>query len=91
MGLSARPLTIYTSGGVEKIPDQQQSQTITGVAAVKSRRSEGVIKRKADGTMEVVYPDSDDEAPPMEAKADGQEERPVVKGTHSHHVPMTAD
>jgi len=91
MGLSTRPLAIYTAGGVEKIPEQQENKTSTCVAALKPRRSEGVIQRKADGTMEVVYPDSDDEARPMETIADGQEQTPVVKGSHSQRLTMTAD
>ena len=91
MGLSTRPLTIYTSGGVEKIPEQQQNKTNASLAAVKPRRSEGVIQRMADGTMEVVYPDSDDEARPIEVIADGEEQTPVVKGSDSHRLSMSAD
>jgi hypothetical protein len=78
MGLSTRPLTIYTSGGVEKVPEVQ-AKVIPGIPRL-SRRREGVIKRKEDGTVEVVYPDSDEEEP-MEVIPDEHEDTTVVKGT----------
>jgi hypothetical protein len=58
--LAARPLTIYTSGGVEKGPDKALV-TDTGTKSFRSRRSVGIIKRNDDGTTTVLYPDSDDE------------------------------
>lgn len=73
-----RPLTIYTSGGVEKIPTKAQVADI-GIKNLKSRRSEGVIKRNDDGTTTVIYPDSDDEEQ-LPVAPNTQEETPVVKG-----------
>jgi hypothetical protein len=80
MGLSTRPLTIYTSGGVEKVPEKQ-AKVSAGVSSLPVRRREGVIKRQDDGTMEVVYPDSDEEEVPVEVITDEQGETPVVKGS----------
>ena len=78
LGLVARPLTIYTSGGVEKIAKKTQVADI-GVKKPKGRRSEGIIKRNNDGTTSVIYPDSDDEeAFPVVPST--QEETVVVKG-----------
>jgi hypothetical protein len=79
MGLSTRPLTIYTAGGAEKDPEQPKTSGV-GVSTIKPRWSEGVIKRKEDGTIEVVYPDSDDEEQ-VEAITSAQDETPVVKGS----------
>jgi hypothetical protein len=79
MGLSTRPLTIYTSGGVEKVPEKQ-AKVSAGAPSLLVRRREGAIKRQDDGTMEVVYPDSDEEVP-VAIITDEQEETPVVKGS----------
>lgn len=78
MGLAARPLTIYTSGGVEKIPKAEQSAE-HGLKNTKSRRSEGIIKRNPDGTTSVIYPESDDEVDIPQISTT-QKETAVVKG-----------
>lgn len=78
LGLVAKPLTIYTSGGVEKVPTKAQV-TNTGIKNFKSRRSEGTIKRNDDGTATVIYPDSDDEEQ-LPVAPNTQEETVVVKG-----------
>jgi hypothetical protein len=76
--LVARPLTIYTSGGVEKVHTKAQVAD-TVVKNLKSRRSEGIIKRNNDGTTTVIYPDSDDEEQ-LPVAPNTQEETVVVKG-----------
>jgi len=76
--LVARPLTIYTSGGVEKIAKKAQVAD-TGVKKLKSRGSEGIIKRNEDGTTSVIYPGSDDEEE-LPVAPSRQEETVVVKG-----------
>jgi hypothetical protein len=78
MGLAARPLTIYTSGGVEKIPKSEQVVEHR-VKSIKSHRSEGIIKRNPDGTMSVVYAESDDEVDVPQIPTT-QDETAVVKG-----------
>ena len=80
----ARPLTIYTSGGVEKVSTKGQVVD-SGTKNLKTSRSEGIIKRNEDGTTSVIYPDSDDEdqapvAPTL------QEETVVVKGDYLYLV-----
>lgn len=80
MGLSTTPLTIYTSGGVEKVLEKQ-AKVVAGVPSLPTRWREGVIKRKDDGTVEVVYPDSDEEEVTVEVITDEQEKTPIVKGT----------
>jgi hypothetical protein len=50
-----------------------------GVKTLKSRRSEGVIKRNEDGSTSVVYPDSDDEEG-ISVEENMGEETTVVKG-----------
>ena len=73
-------MSIYTSGGVEKFPENKEKKQETGLAAVlKARRSEGVIKRNEDGTSVIVYPDSDDEETVPAPTVTG-EETPVIKG-----------
>lgn len=47
---------------------------------IKTRRSEGVIKRNEDGTTSIVYPDSDDEEAVPVSTTVG-EETPVIKGS----------
>ena len=80
MGLVTRPLIIYTSGGIEKVPEKQ-AKVSAAVPSVPALRREGIIQRKDDGTLEVVYPDSDDEEVSVEVITDEQEEEtPVVKG-----------
>jgi hypothetical protein len=65
---------------VEKVPEKKEKKQETGVAAViKTRRSEGVIKRNEDGTSAIVYPDSDDEEAVQVSTVTG-EETPVIKG-----------
>jgi hypothetical protein len=76
LGLVARPLEIYTSGGVEKGIEKKFVEP--GVKIIKSRRSEAIIKHHPDGSTSVVYPDSDDEDGPLQS--DVQEETPVIKG-----------
>jgi hypothetical protein len=77
LGLSARPLAIHSSGGVEKVSNQ--TPVVTGAKRIKTRRSEGIIERNPDGATSVVYPDSDDEQEiPVEQAA--QAETDVVKG-----------
>jgi hypothetical protein len=74
-------LSIYTSGGVEKVPENTEKKKETGVAVtvMKTRRSEGVIQRNEDGTSTIVYPDSDDEdIVPVTAQTG--KETPVIKG-----------
>lgn len=73
-------MSIYTSGGVEKVPENKEKKKETGVAAViNTRRSEAVIKRNEDGTSTVVYPDSDEEEIVQGPTVMG-EETPVIKG-----------
>ena len=73
-------MSIYSSGGVEKVPEDKEKKKETGLAAVlKTRRSEGVIKRNEDGTSIIVYPDSDDEETVQVSTVTG-EETPVIKG-----------
>jgi hypothetical protein len=60
LGLAARPLTIYTSGGVEKFGTKVPSAE-TAVKPLKVSRSEGKIQRNPDGTTTIIYPDSDEE------------------------------
>jgi hypothetical protein len=78
LGLAARPLTIYTSGGVEKVATKAPSIE-KSMKPLKASRSEGKIQKNPDGTMTVIYPDSDEEeiAP---AQPDLREETVVVKG-----------
>jgi hypothetical protein len=73
-------LSIYTSGGVEKVPENTEKKE-TGVAAavMKTRRSEGMIQRNEDGTSTIVYPDSDDEEIVPVTTQTGKE-TPVIKG-----------
>ena len=74
-------MNLYTSGGVEKVPELKKTET--GVAKViKTRRSEGVIKRNEDGTTSIVYPDSDDEESVPTATT-VEPETPVIKGIQS--------
>jgi hypothetical protein len=67
-------LTIYTSGGTEKVPD---NSAVTRRA--KAGFSEAVIKRNEDGSVSVVYPDSDEE----EIHPQLQPETDVIKGHFS--------
>jgi hypothetical protein len=81
LGLAARPLNIYTSGGVEKVPETKEKKAdTTAVKVIKTRRSEGVIKRNEDGTTSIVYPDSDDDDDGVRAPTEMGEETPVIKG-----------
>lgn len=50
---------------------------------VKSRRSEGVIKRNEDGTTSIVYPDSDEDDEDVQVWTEVGEATPVVKGSTS--------
>jgi hypothetical protein len=78
--LVARPLSIYTSGGVEKIPGKPKK--VERVAQpIRPRRSEGIIKRNEDGTTSVVYPDSDDDEEVPVQPVTG-EETDVIKGSY---------
>ena len=56
----ARPLTIYTSGGVEKF-GTKASRTEAVVKPLETPRSEGKIQRNPDGTTTIIYPDRDEE------------------------------
>lgn len=78
LGLVAKPLAIYSSGGVEKTQDAAQAVD-GGRKSIKTRRSEGRIQRHPDGTTTIVYPDSDDEEHATEQPS-LHEETPFVKG-----------
>jgi len=78
LGLAARPLAIYTSGGVEKVGTKAPSAEKI-VKPIKAPRSEGKIQRNADGTTTIIYPDSDEEDS-MLVQPDMAEETGVVKG-----------
>ena len=60
LGLVARPLTIYASGGVEKVGTKVPSAENV-VKPPKPLRSEGKIQRNPNGTTTIIYPDSDEE------------------------------
>ena len=80
LGLSARPLALYSSGGVEKTSNRAPAAG-RGLKALTSRRSEGRITHNPDGTTAVIYAESDDEEVndvPLEVYS--QEETPVIKG-----------
>ena len=55
-----RPLTIYSSGGVEKV-GRKAAVAEKAVKYIKAPRSEGKIQRNPDGTTTIVYPDSEEE------------------------------
>jgi len=77
-------LNLYTSGGVEKVPETKEKKGDTGSAKlVKSRRSEAVIKRNEDGTTSIVYPDSDEDDEDVQVPTEVGEATPVVKGSTS--------
>ena len=80
LGLSARPLTIYTSGGVEKVGTKAPVPE-KAVKSFKTPRSEGKIQRNPDGTTIIIYPDSDEEIVPVQPNL--AEETSVVKGTRT--------
>jgi len=73
----ARPLTIYTSGGVEKF-GTKASRTEAVVKPLETPRSEGKIQRNPDGTTTIIYPDSDEEMVPIQLELGP--ETVVVKG-----------
>ena len=75
----ARPLTIYTSGGVEKVGTKAPSAE-TAVKPPKVSRSEGKIQRNPDGTTTIIYPDSDEEMVPIQLELGP--ETVVVKGKY---------
>jgi len=75
--LVARPLTLYTSGGVEKV--SKNSETVKpGTTRVKTGQSEAKIIRNPDGTTSVIYPDSDEEEEVEPSPAEPKTE--VIKG-----------
>jgi hypothetical protein len=78
LGLAARPLTLYTSGGVEKV--QHTKESVTGVATIKAKRTEGIIKRNPDGTTSIIYPDDDEDEDVIPVRPVVQDDTPVVKG-----------
>ena len=84
LGLAARPLAIYSSGGVEKTQNTVQAVE-GGQKSIKPRRSEARIQRHLDGTTSVVYPDSDDEEHVTEQPS-LHEETPVVKGIFKYGI-----
>jgi len=77
LGLAARPLNLYTSGGVEKA--QHTKESATGVSTIKPKRAEGIIKRNPDGTTSIVYPDDDEDEETMPVQPMLQGETSVVK------------
>jgi hypothetical protein len=78
LGLSTKPLTIYTAGGVEK-NQREVAGVIASAPVTRPRRSEGTIKHYDDGSTSVVYPDSDDELELPQQSA--EEEIDVIKGS----------
>lgn len=69
---------------MEKVPETKEKKGDTGSAKlVKSRRSEGVIKRNEDGTTSIVYPDSDEDDEDVQVPTEVGEATPVVKGSPS--------
>jgi Ribosome biogenesis protein Nop16 len=77
LGLAARPLELYTSGGVEK--------TKKGSTKVVVPKSEAVIRRNPDGSTNIVYVESDEEDGPA-APSPIPPETKVVKGIAVHSI-----
>jgi hypothetical protein len=72
LGLVTKPLAIYTSGGVEKVPEKKV-EAKDGVKTLRTGVKEAIIQRNEDGTTSIVYPDSDEEDTPIQ--------EPTISGT----------